>query len=513
MDSPLVEICGGRRPAPRPTSNQPTPAMNLTQYILWMQFPVVVILIALSFQAAKSFSERPFRIMAFGWLANLGYLIAHLNSLPPHNQSWWFTVDAILTLTSSALFWYAGVHNAQDGEHESHWANLSRVWIVGLTVVVLIYVPIILHYIGGAYPLYLLAAFPRALFHFTALTALSQYLKRVGSRFSREGDTRGHIVYRMTTAYAYIQWLGLLQGRLGKAAESAVGAGAFGLGGLVKFGVLLGMVGLIGDAARKLSEERAIARQTKRTVERMGHELGTPVSQMLHHVEEIQNEAGQRGRFAVHAQALGYALQRVEAILMAAKDFETFRQLVTMESARYGRQLRGDTESVASLNALIEIAVMAIRDTREEKVVWSVRYVGNLGVRCQPADIVQVFVNILRNACDAMPSGKGRISIRTEHVADSSGGSGRARAVISDDGEGIAAGLAERIFEDGVTTRFGPGRGHGLAIVKELIMASGGEIVVGSAGTCDGPYKTGTVVVIELPRVRSWAREKTNVKQ
>ena len=68
------------------------------------------------------------------------------------------------------------------------------------------------------------------------------------------------------------------------------------------------------------------------------------------------------------------------------------------------------------------------------------------------------------------------------------------RAVIrvSDNGPGIAPALRERIFEPFFTTRTG-GTGLGLAVVKSVATAHGGEVRL-EAG--DGP---GTRFTLELP--------------
>ncbi|MGE5239683.1 MAG: ATP-binding protein [Chloroflexota bacterium] len=82
----------------------------------------------------------------------------------------------------------------------------------------------------------------------------------------------------------------------------------------------------------------------------------------------------------------------------------------------------------------------------------------------------QVFLNLLLNAVDAMPTG-GRLTLKTSYdeVRNSS------RVEISDTGEGIPRESIDKIFQPFFTTKV-KGSGLGLAICKRLIEQQGGSL-------------------------------------
>jgi len=108
--------------------------------------------------------------------------------------------------------------------------------------------------------------------------------------------------------------------------------------------------------------------------------------------------------------------------------------------------------------------------------------------------VVQIIINLVSNAYDAMPSG-GRVEVRTscdEHWA---------RIAVQDSGVGIRRENLKKIFEPFFTTKqMGKGTGLGLAVVYGIVKMHRGDISVESnADPASGP--TGTVFTIKLPRM------------
>ena len=106
-------------------------------------------------------------------------------------------------------------------------------------------------------------------------------------------------------------------------------------------------------------------------------------------------------------------------------------------------------------------------------------------VRADPDQLEQVLVNLVVNACDAMPDG-GTLTIRTDStdVSKDEGGlmPGRyTRLSVSDTGQGIEPANVERIFEPFFTTKAAAsGTGLGLATVYGIVSQSDGRIDVES---------------------------------
>ena len=108
-------------------------------------------------------------------------------------------------------------------------------------------------------------------------------------------------------------------------------------------------------------------------------------------------------------------------------------------------------------------------------------------IRCQGRRINQVFMNLLKNAGDAIQD-QGNIWIKTRHD------DGRVIVTITDDGQGIPPEAMDKLFQPFFTTKgVESGTGLGLSISKSIIDDNGGRIL---AANEPGPGATFTV---ELP--------------
>lgn len=119
------------------------------------------------------------------------------------------------------------------------------------------------------------------------------------------------------------------------------------------------------------------------------------------------------------------------------------------------------------------LVARAIAAVCEDGVNVAVELVGEVGGALVSADpnLVQVAVeNLVRNALQSSPDG-GRVAVRID------GDESRGAVVVEDDGPGIEAPDAQRIFEPFWTTRQ-TGRGLGLAVVKRVAEVHGGTVEV-----------------------------------
>jgi len=104
--------------------------------------------------------------------------------------------------------------------------------------------------------------------------------------------------------------------------------------------------------------------------------------------------------------------------------------------------------------------------------------------------LIQVFVNLISNACDAMTDG-GTLTISTERADN--------KIKLTDTGKGIPKEIMDKIFRPFFTTKpVGKGTGLGLPIVKNIIEKHKGEISVKSPVD---DHIQGTVFTILLPAV------------
>jgi len=108
-----------------------------------------------------------------------------------------------------------------------------------------------------------------------------------------------------------------------------------------------------------------------------------------------------------------------------------------------------------------------------------------------PAEVMQVVLNLVINARDALPEDGGRISITLDGAADlvrdavfvvgERPGGRAALLTVADTGCGIAPADISRIFQPFFTQKGDGGTGLGLAVVAGIVSAAGGGIVLETA--------------------------------
>src|SRR4028118_554899 len=142
-------------------------------------------------------------------------------------------------------------------------------------------------------------------------------------------------------------------------------------------------------------------------------------------------------------------------------------------------------------------STLVILNHRLKQGIQVIKQYGNLpAVECSPAQLNQVFMNVIGNAIDALEEVKKgdkgyspTIWISTEVTADNT-----VTVKIRDNGPGIAPGCAQQIFDPFFTTKsIGKGTGLGLAISYQIVAKHHGKIEVNSQ------IGQGTEFVITLP--------------
>ncbi|MGM0873381.1 MAG: PAS domain S-box protein [Bacillota bacterium] len=109
----------------------------------------------------------------------------------------------------------------------------------------------------------------------------------------------------------------------------------------------------------------------------------------------------------------------------------------------------------------------------------------NLMINCDQNQLKQVFINLFKNAIDAMPKG-GKVSVHTKRVNNT------VSITVKDEGEGIPSELMERIGEPFLTTKE-KGNGLGLMITYKIIEDHKGTIFV------DSKLGEGSTFTVGLP--------------
>ena len=203
---------------------------------------------------------------------------------------------------------------------------------------------------------------------------------------------------------------------------------------------------------------------------------------------------GMAGTAQLVEMGRGDAAELVRIVRRSARSgAEITKNLMAFARPDEPRRKLGRVE--ASLDAALAVAA---RQLANAEVAVLRRYPANgLPVLFDAAQMEQVFLNLIINACHAMPKG-GTLTIRTDYQA-SDPACGELLVEVTDTGTGIAPEHLSRVFEPFFTTkgRLGesetPGSGLGLSVSHGLVAAHGGSI---SARSTLGQ---GTTLSIRLP--------------
>jgi two-component system sensor kinase FixL len=225
----------------------------------------------------------------------------------------------------------------------------------------------------------------------------------------------------------------------------------------------------------------------------------TERQQTLHRVQELQAELAQVSRLTEMGQMAAGLAHEVNQPLTAATNYlQAGRRLCgNLEGAgraagildRALAQIGRAAEIVARLRAFVhkdegsrrserlagvieEAAALALIGVREHGVKVRLSLAPDLPpVAIDKVQIQQVAVNLMRNAIEAMAESPRReLTIAAEPGAD-----GMVVARVADTGPGIAAEIADRLFQPFVTTKT-QGMGVGLWICRAIVEGHGGRL-------------------------------------
>jgi two-component system, cell cycle sensor histidine kinase and response regulator CckA len=212
------------------------------------------------------------------------------------------------------------------------------------------------------------------------------------------------------------------------------------------------------------------------------HELSSPVANILLNLDFAVLELG---------RADPPALGELRGVLEESQ-----------KSAEHARQIIRDIRSLgqAGDQAVTLLDVRSVLATAQRMVRMNLldraRLVSALGptplVLANEGRLLQVFINLLVNAAQAIPPGNAEANeVRTSAGTDATGS---LWIEIADTGSGVPVALRERIFDPFFTTKAaGEGTGLGLYISKRIVQSLGGRIEL----LPREPH--GTVVRISLP--------------
>lgn len=167
------------------------------------------------------------------------------------------------------------------------------------------------------------------------------------------------------------------------------------------------------------------------------------------------------------------------------------RGVVQRLAAYVGRRQPGDiprqpVDLAEVLASSVEIARAAFRHMGMSGVEVIMELPEGLYVEAQRSELMEVFLNLIKNSVEAMPQG-GQLVIRAWAEG------GRAQVSISDTGTGMDEATRSRVFQPFFSTKGVSGQGLGLASSRGILRSLGGDISAFSQ------LKSGTTISLRLP--------------
>ncbi|MGK4008613.1 HAMP domain-containing sensor histidine kinase [Sorangium sp. So ce1036] len=224
----------------------------------------------------------------------------------------------------------------------------------------------------------------------------------------------------------------------------------------------------------KSAQERLVRSERLASVGRLAaglaHEIGNPIAAVLGFQELLLAGGLTKAEERDFLERMKRETERIHKILRDLLDF-------ARPAARGARAPGGaGQEPTGSVAEALEDVVSLVAP---QKVFRGVELARDVAPDVPPVPLsherlVQVLLNLLLNAADAVPRAGGRITVRAAR-----GAGGGARIEVEDNGPGIAEEVRDTLFEPFITTKeVGEGTGLGLAVCRGLVEAAGGSIGV-----------------------------------
>ncbi|MCA9553440.1 MAG: HAMP domain-containing protein [Myxococcales bacterium] len=236
-----------------------------------------------------------------------------------------------------------------------------------------------------------------------------------------------------------------------------------------------GELGALAQAFDRMTEELAAREARLVESERLAsigqlaagvaHEVGNPLTGILMVASNLRRERLD----ADVSERLGMLIDQANRIQDIVRNLVDFSRADggAAETGREARDAVTVREVVNEAVALLELG----RRTRE--VRCDVEIDAAICVRGDRQRLIQVFLNLLANACDASRAGQ------AVEVRASEGALGWVRVDVIDHGVGVTEAQRARLFDPFFTTKpVGEGTGLGLAVVFSIVRSHGGRVEV-----------------------------------
>ncbi len=218
----------------------------------------------------------------------------------------------------------------------------------------------------------------------------------------------------------------------------------------------------------------------RKMAKQIAHEIKNPLTPMKLNIQYLQRAFNENleNRDAMFQKISKLLIEQIDTLSSTASLFSDFA---------------GGTKTILQrfdLKPLLQNSIDLYRSTDIVYFITNLDEFNELIIYADSKEIRRVFINLLKNAIQAIPETlKGvieiMISVDSDHVI----------IEIKDNGNGIPDNICQKLFEPNFTTK-SSGMGLGLAIVKTIIENCNGEIWF------DTIVNSGTSFYVKLPIIR-----------
>jgi nitrogen-specific signal transduction histidine kinase/CheY-like chemotaxis protein len=238
-------------------------------------------------------------------------------------------------------------------------------------------------------------------------------------------------------------------------------------------GEIMGVIGVSTDVTERLRMQQQVHQAERlaalgRLAASVGHEINNPLA----YATEALRLAGE-----LVAGGAAAGSERLAELLAEARDGVERVRLITRDLKAFSRD--DEVRRPQELNRALAAATKMVATRTAPRARIEVAFGPPATVEADENRLVQIFVNLVLNAADALPADgveRNRITIGSRLEA------GTAIVEVADNGPGVPVELRDRVFEPFFTTKpVGEGTGLGLFVTRNLVEALGGSVALGDA--------------------------------
>jgi PAS domain S-box-containing protein len=263
-------------------------------------------------------------------------------------------------------------------------------------------------------------------------------------------------------------------------------------------GRIIGASKIARDISERKRVQEALIQSEKlaatgRMAAAIAHEINNPLEAVTNLAYLLTTDT------SINATARSYAQMMLDEVARASH--------ITKQTLAFYRE--SGTPVPFDVRDLMDNVLALNRPALEKRGLQVVKeYRGAEPIYGYPAEMRQVFANLLLNAIDASPDG-GTIRVRVSCDRKRQNGEQQIRVTVADTGSGVPVQNRRRLFEPFFTTKGHRGNGLGLWVSLGIVQKHGGRIRLRSSTEHN---RSGTVFSVLLP-IGGISADRNNLSQ